>query len=97
MKKRSEAEVQSESKVIWYLPHRYVINPKKPDRLRRAYDASAKFMSQSLNCKIFTGPNLLSSLFGVTLRFCKGRTAMAAALKEMYHMLHLPHFLINRR
>ena len=83
VKKLSEAEVQSESKVIWYLPHRYVINPKKPDRLRRVYDASAKFMGQSLNDKSFTGPNLLPSLFGVMLRFCEGGIAMAADVKEM--------------
>ena len=90
VKKLSEAEVQSESKVIWYLPHRYVINPKKPDRLRRVYHASAKFMDQSLNDKIFTGPNLLSSLLGVMLIFCEGRIAMAADVKEMYHMLRVP-------
>ena len=62
MKKLSEEEVQCDSKVICYLPHRFVINPKKPDRLRRVYDASAKFMGQSLNDKIYTGPDLLSSL-----------------------------------
>ena len=90
MKKLSEEEVQCDSKVIWYLPHRFVINPKKPDRLRRAYDASAKFMAQSLNDKIYTGPDLLLSLFGVFLRFCEGRIAMAADVKEMYHMLRLP-------
>ena len=90
VKKLSEAEVQSEGKVIWYLPHRYVINPKKPDRLRRVCDLSAKFMGQSLNDKIFSGPNLLSSLFGVMFRFCEGRIAMAADVKEMYHMLRLP-------
>ena len=53
MKKLSEAELQSERKITWYLPHRFVINAKKPDRLRRVYDASAKFMCQSLNDKIF--------------------------------------------
>ena len=90
VKKLSEEEVQCDSKVTWYLPHRFVINPKKPDRLRRVYDASAKFMGQSLNDKIYTGPDLLSSLFGVFLRFCEGRIAMAADVKEMYHMLHLP-------
>ena len=90
VKKLSEAEVQRESKGIWYLPHRYVINPKKPDRLRRVYDASAKFMGQSLNDKIFAGPNLLPSLFGVMLRFCEGRIAIAADVKEMYHILRLP-------
>ena len=90
VKKLSEAELQSESKITWYLLHRFVINPKKPDRLRRVYDASAKFMGQSLNDKIFTGRNLLSSLCGVLLRFCEGRIAMAADVKEMYHMLRLP-------
>ena len=32
VKKLNEAELQSESKKTWYLPHRFVINPKKPDR-----------------------------------------------------------------
>ena len=90
VKKLSEEEVRSDSEVTWYLPHRFVINPKKPDRLRRVYDASATFMGQSLNDKIYTGPDLLSSLFGVFLRFCEGRIAMAADVKEMYHMLRLP-------
>ena len=90
VKKLSEAELQSESKITWYLPHRFVIDPKKPDRLRRVHDASAKFMGQSLNDKIFTGPILLSSLFEILLRFCEGKIAMAADVKEMYHMLRLP-------
>ena len=90
VKKLSEQEVDCDSSVIWYLPHRFVINPKKPDRLRRVYDASAKFMGQSLNDKIYTGPDLLSSLFGVFIRFCEGKIAMAADVKEMYHMLRLP-------
>lgn len=50
----------------------------------------AKFMGQSLNDKIYTGLDLLSSMFGVFLRFCEGRIAMAADVKERYHMLHLP-------
>ena len=37
MKKLSEEEGQCDSKVTWYLPHRFVINLKKPDRLRRAW------------------------------------------------------------
>ena len=61
VKKLSKDEVQCESSVVWYLTHRFVINPKKPDRLRRVYDASAKFMGQSLNDKIYTGSDLLSS------------------------------------
>ena len=37
--KLSEEEVQCDSKVTWYLTHRFVIKPKKPDRLKRVYDA----------------------------------------------------------
>ena len=54
VRKLSEEEVCTDSKVTWYLPHRFVINPKKPDRIRRVYDASAKFRGQSLN-KITNG------------------------------------------
>ena len=46
-------------------------------------------MGQSLNDKIYTGPDLLSSLFGVFLRFCEGKIAMAEDVKEMY-MLRVP-------
>ena len=39
---------------------------------------------------MYTGPDYLSSLFGVLLRFCEGRIALAADVREMYHMLRLP-------
>jgi len=48
VRKLSEEDVCTDSKVPWYLPHRFVINPKKPDRIRRVYDASAKFRGQSV-------------------------------------------------
>ena len=71
MRKLSEEEVCTDSKVTWYLPHRFVINPKKPNRLRRVYDASAKFRGQSLNDKMYTGPDYLSSLLVFCLDFAK--------------------------
>ena len=39
---------------------------------------------------MYTGPDYLSSLFGVLLRFCEGRIALATDVREMYHMLRLP-------
>ena len=66
MRKLSDEEVCTDSKVTWYLPYRFVINSKKPDHLRRVYDASAKIRGQSLNDKMYTGPDYLS-LFGVLL------------------------------
>ena len=93
LRKLSKEEVCTDSKVTWYwywylVPHRFVINPKKPDRLRTVYDASAKFRAQNL----YTGPDYFSSLFGVLLRFCEGTIALAADVREMYHMLRLPHW-----
>ena len=55
VRKLSDEEVCTDSKVTWYLPYRFVINSKKPDRLRRVYDASAKIRGQSLNDKMYTG------------------------------------------
>ena len=57
VRKLSEEEACTNGKVTWYLPHRFVINPKKPDRIRRVYDASAKFRGQSLN-KITNRPRI---------------------------------------
>ena len=70
-RQRERAWSQANSKVTWYLPLRFVITPKTPDRLRRVYDASAKYRCQRLNDKMYTGPDYLSSLFGVLLRFCE--------------------------
>ena len=80
VRKISEEEVFTDSKVTWYLLHRHVINPTKPHRLRRVYDASAKFRGQSLNDKMYTEPDYLSPLFGVLLRFCEGKIPLAAAV-----------------
>ena len=68
MRNLTKEKVCTDSKVTWYLPHRFVINP---GRLRRVYNTSAKFRGQSLNDKMHTGLDYLSSLFGVLLRFCE--------------------------
>ena len=70
-RQRERAWSQANSKVTWYLQLRFVITSKTPDRLRRVYDASAKFRCQRLNDKMYTEPDYLSSLFGVLLRFCE--------------------------
>ncbi|CAB4029640.1 Hypothetical predicted protein [Paramuricea clavata] len=67
VKKLTKEEINQTSDVTWDLPHRYVINLKKPQRLRRAYDASAKYQGQSLNDNIYTGLDMLSSFLGLLL------------------------------
>ena len=82
MKQKYAESIRDDVEKGYVKKHRYVINPKEPNCLRRVYDSSAKFMGQSLNDKIFTGLNLLPSLFGLMLRICEGRIAMDADVKE---------------
>lgn len=81
--KREEIEATSSNKVN-YLTHHPVRNPKKPDKVRRVYNAAAKFDGKSLNDFIYTGPDLLNSLFGVLLRFRQGKIALCSDIKDMF-------------
>ena len=90
IRKLSPEEAKSPSPVTWYLPHHPVVNPRKPERLRRVYDASAVFNGSSLNSALYKGPDLLPSLLGVLLRFCEKPIAVAADIQEMYHQILVP-------
>lgn len=64
-----------------------IVNPRKPERLRRVYDASAVFNGSSLNSALYKGPDLLPSLLGVLLRFCEKPIAVVVDIQEMYHQI----------
>ena len=76
--------------VKWYLPHYPIVNPRKPEHLRRVYDASAVFNRSSLNSALYKGPDLLPSLLGVLLRFCEKPIAVVADIQEMYCQILVP-------
>ena len=85
IRKLSEQEVQATvSTRVNYLTHHPVRNPKKPEKVRRVYNAAAKFEGKSLNDFIYTGPNLLNPLFGVLFRFRQGRIALCSDIKDMF-------------
>ena len=56
-------------KLQWYLPHHPVINPHKPEIVRRVCNAAAKYQGVALNDKLLSGPDLLQSLIGNIFRF----------------------------
>ena len=53
---------ESKDKLQWYLPHHPVINPHKPEKVRRICNAALKYQGVALNDKLLSGPDLLQSL-----------------------------------
>ena len=40
---------ETKDKLQWYLPHRPVINPHKPEKVRRVCNAAAKYQDVAIN------------------------------------------------
>ena len=76
--------------IHWFLPHFPVFHPDKPDKCRRVLDAAAKNNGVSLNSFLNAGPNILNSLFGVLLRFRRGRVAVNADVNAMFSQVVVP-------
>ena len=69
---------------VWYVPHHPVLNPHKPDKVRRVCNAASKFRGESLNDMLLAGPDLLASLMGILARFLESRYALSADIEEMF-------------
>ncbi|CAH8874915.1 unnamed protein product [Trichobilharzia szidati] len=79
----------------WYLPHHPVKKPKKPDKLRIVLDCAATFRGYSLNDKLYEGPDTITELVGVLLRFREKPIAVVADIADMFMQVKVP--LIDRR
>ena len=80
----SEEEPKSCGKV-YYLPHRPVVREdKSTTKIRAVFDASAATEGTSLNDCLFPGPNLLSRIFDILLRFRLNKIAIVADIKQAF-------------
>ena len=75
----------TETKECWYLPLFGVYHPKKPDKIRGVFDASAKFDGIALNDVLLQGPDFINNLVGVLLRFRKNAVAVSADIQQMFY------------
>ena len=66
------------------MPHHPVLNPHKPDKVRRVCNAASKFRGHSLNDMLLAGPDLLANLMGILARFREERYALSADIEEMF-------------
>ena len=81
----SETELaEKNNQQMWYEPHHPVLNPHKPDKVRRVCNAANKFCGYCLNDMLLTGPALLASLMGILSRFRENQFALSADIEEMF-------------
>ena len=71
-------------------PHHPVINPLKPEKVRRGCNAAAKYKGESLNDKLLTGPDLLQSLLGIFSRFREHQIALTADMGAIFLQAKVP-------
>ena len=76
-------EIQNSN--VWYLPHHNVVNPKKPNKVRVVFDASAVYQGASLNKSLLSGPDLNNSLIGVLTRFRERDVAVSCDIEKMFY------------
>ncbi|XP_058826961.1 uncharacterized protein LOC131686947 [Topomyia yanbarensis] len=84
-----EELLNADLKRVWYLPLGLVTNPRKPDKVRIIWDAAAKVSGISLNTALLKGPDQLTSLPAVLLRFRQFKVGVTADIKEMFHQISI--------
>ena len=74
--------VENRSNEERYLPHRSVLNPNKPGKVRSVLNGAATFHGASLNKSLLTGPDLLQNHIYVLLR--QQPNAVSAEIEGMF-------------
>ena len=80
----SSEELASSTPREWYLPHHPVLNPNKPNKVRRVLNGAALFRGHSLNKALLTGPDLLQNLLKSIIRFRENVIAVCADIEGMF-------------
>ena len=77
-------DTEDSDSIASFVPHRPVTNENKPGKMRRVANASRVFQGQPLNSNLLKGPDRLSNLTGVVLRFREDKLALYADIEQMF-------------
>ena len=64
-----------------------MINSNELGKIRLVFDVAANHKGTSLNDKFSKGPDLLNSWIGLLIRFRKGKCAVIANIKQIFHQI----------
>ena len=68
----------------WYLPHHGVVNPRKPEKVRVVFDASAKYQGIALNEVLLKGPSLINDIGSTLLLFREKTVSLSGDIQQMF-------------
>ena len=86
-----EAELENTKRDLqWYVSHLPVLNPNKPDKVRRVCIAASKFGGVSLKDNLMAGPDLLQSLIRIVFRFREKQIELTADVEAMFLQVKVP-------
>lgn len=91
IRKITRQELEQHHERVWYLPIFPTSNPNKPEKTRLVWDAAAKSNNIALNTVLLKGPDQLSSLFGILIRFRERKIAITGDIAEMFHQVKIIH------
>ena len=78
-------EISKNPGQVYYLPHRPILREdKETTKTRAVFDASCGSDGPSLNDCLYSGPNLLSEIFDILLRFRFSFIAILAEIKQAF-------------
>ena len=86
------SSLDNEGKPVHYIPHHAVIRQERATtKIHIVYDGSAKTakLEPSINECLQTGPNLISKLFDVLVRFRSHRIAVTADIEKAFLMISI--------